>query len=663
MADQLSPVSDSTAHTPTSSQDSLSPILATKKARRQTAFYPNTINKPQKPFSRSAAKRESVMALGSIEHLQHYFTKTGIAAKNPLKPNSGLVPAIGPRILATDSDMPSSAQQPHFILPPSPMVPPLLRPAFPPIVKTYQTDPELLKPGVIEDLEAVERAWGLGQHPNFSRDPELLGGGDKSNLPSGNFDVLSVLKTTTQTIRAVRNYLVSLPDDFSTPRPPHVEFRPQSLSPPTSTPRKVSQSDNDPLTLIRKSALEVLTLLRHLEETSRIPLSDDVYEVQSDAGSSSARSQTPGGTERVASPFTTTSGDDDDESTASFSFSVVKEPIRKNSVLVWSDEEDSGGEEDEEKKERWDERLVLGGGWLYKQDLQLDGLKKERDVVRRYLDAVDKILFDKQESESRRGWEKEKARLEAEKMREGRAGLSLIGGRTRRVVSAGMVDALRDMMVSEEPEEMLHSVVEEEEEEGVDDADLPDWAKRSKFEDDPLSRLLSLLVTLLPPNLLSLLPPPNDSDRATLLLKLSSGQILCTAYNIAVRKSRKPWGYITKTAIHDVATLEAQPIDENDGDKEKKTIGWTFRRTDNLRLWAAALKLRYMVPLGFPKNLQINSPAASPISSQQSFPAEPIIVFDPQLVSKREEGWDTMLETAALRWMWCVVKERRGTAS
>ena len=52
-------------------------------ARRQFAFYPNmnSTNKPLKPFSRSAAKRESVMALGSIEHLQHYFTKTGIAAE------------------------------------------------------------------------------------------------------------------------------------------------------------------------------------------------------------------------------------------------------------------------------------------------------------------------------------------------------------------------------------------------------------------------------------------------------------------------------------------------------------------------------------------------------------------------------------------------------
>jgi len=57
---------------------------AIKKARRQTAFYPivNSTNKQSKPFSRSAAKRESVLALGSIEHLQHYFTKAGLSAKS-----------------------------------------------------------------------------------------------------------------------------------------------------------------------------------------------------------------------------------------------------------------------------------------------------------------------------------------------------------------------------------------------------------------------------------------------------------------------------------------------------------------------------------------------------------------------------------------------------
>ena len=71
-------------------QDLLLPVRAgtpdggNKKARRSVAFYPNmnSSNKPLKPFSRSAAKRESVMALGSIEHLQHYFTKSGIAAES-----------------------------------------------------------------------------------------------------------------------------------------------------------------------------------------------------------------------------------------------------------------------------------------------------------------------------------------------------------------------------------------------------------------------------------------------------------------------------------------------------------------------------------------------------------------------------------------------------
>lgn len=60
-----------------------------KRPRRPVAFYPNlnSSNKPQKPFSRSAAKRESVMALGSIEYLQHYFTKTGIAAESRCVPS------------------------------------------------------------------------------------------------------------------------------------------------------------------------------------------------------------------------------------------------------------------------------------------------------------------------------------------------------------------------------------------------------------------------------------------------------------------------------------------------------------------------------------------------------------------------------------------------
>lgn len=77
-------------------------VSLNEKTRRQTAFYlnMNSSNKSQslsiiyqklitdllgnKPFSCSVAKREPVMtsSSGNIEHLQHYFTKIEIAAKN-----------------------------------------------------------------------------------------------------------------------------------------------------------------------------------------------------------------------------------------------------------------------------------------------------------------------------------------------------------------------------------------------------------------------------------------------------------------------------------------------------------------------------------------------------------------------------------------------------
>ena len=63
----------------------------------RSAFYPNvnSTNKVEKPFSKSAAKRDSVLALGSIEHLQHYFTKTGLTASR----KSVLIDGRGTRLI------------------------------------------------------------------------------------------------------------------------------------------------------------------------------------------------------------------------------------------------------------------------------------------------------------------------------------------------------------------------------------------------------------------------------------------------------------------------------------------------------------------------------------------------------------------------------------
>jgi len=161
------------------------------------------------------------------------------------------------------------------------------------------------------------------------------------------------------------------------------------------------------------------------------------------------------------------------------------------------------------------------------------------------------------------------------------------------VASADMLDTLQDLSITKEPEALQtlaegeHGYVDYADGSTVDDKDIPRWAQHSAFSDGELSRTHALLITLLPASLLSHLP--TSPDRANLLNALSAGQLLCVAYNIGVRQSRKPWGYINDKSIHDIVALEdtlsASAADGLQTEKGRK--GWTFRRTDNLRLWGA----------------------------------------------------------------------------
>ncbi|KAI0795825.1 hypothetical protein C8Q75DRAFT_791040 [Abortiporus biennis] len=650
-----------------------------KKTRRQVAFYPNvnSSNKPQKPFSRSAAKRESVMALGSIEHLQHYFTKSGIASDSvPLnKPNSGMVPAIGGP--SSIKAVPYLSSLPEFELPPSPAIPEIVQPAYSPYVKTYEIDPENLRPGAIDDLSAVEYAWNIreGAHDQHN----LLSVDDTTRTKHSDpnhFDVLDVLKTTTRAVRSVRNYILSLPDDSATPL--QRDFTGKAPK------RQVSQPNNplDPLSRIRRTALEVLIVLRSLEESSRLPLSDDAYDAQSEhedrdhEHASNAGSGSGGGVSRGTSP-------DFLDVDADTSISFIQVGGGSRSVPVWDNDEDEdlNHMSEEEKKERWDEKLVLGGGWLYRQDIKLSDLSQEKEVVSRYLDVVDEVLFGGSK-EGKRGWEIEKKRAEKERTRnkgrrstEGRSPSPDSKRASRRVVSTGMLDAMRQMVVTEEPEE-VESLDDSDfaDSSSVDDDELPEWAKRHAFPDNPYERLYSLLLSLLPTTLQNLLPVADSSpQRSDILLALSSGQLLCIAYNTGVRRSRKPWGYVSKDSIHDIAALEAEAQHELDAEQHERTKkGWTFRRTDNLRLWAAALKLRYLVPVVATNPARLSSGASTPIGSttpvvspspsMQRFPsksAELPIIFDAPVVARHDFGWEEMLERLVLRWMQAVIDERR----
>ena len=455
-------------------------------------------------------------------------------------------------------------------------------------MKTFEVDPENLRPTVTQDLTVVEEVWRLRTDDNAQMpDPSLLSAHAKP-ATVGALDVLRALKVTTHAIRSVRNYLLSLPDEYGVRRShPRQSFRPASLSTSEPQKRRVSSGMDrtDPLARIRRAALDVLTVLRELEESARVPLSDDAYDAGSDRSLQS----------RVASPAELS----DVPTDASSSVSVMRVGGRRESILVWDEEEDDFNVDEESERvprERWDERLVLGSGWLYRQDIKIEQLGKQQSVIAQYLDTVDEVLFSGKKGDIR-GWTSERERVaRREKGRRSSVPFpdrDLSPSPAEALGSASMVESMQGLSVTDEPN-VLETLAEEEHDgidgdgsSSLDDEDLPRWAQRSAFPDGELHRTHALLVALLPASLLSQFP--TSPDRAELLNTLSSGQLLCVAYNIGVRQSRKPWGYINDDSIHDIVALEdALSADAVDGPQaEKGRKGWTFRRTDNLRLWGA----------------------------------------------------------------------------
>jgi len=333
--------------------------------------------------------------------------------------------------------------------------------------------------------------WGLNDNYNVAlssapdqdtKAPET----DGDTGPLGTFDVLKALKITTHAIRSVRNYVVSSPSESSVVtgnqrqhyRPHHLTNLPvQKRHTPNPSSASVA------LSRIRKAALSNLSVLRLLEESSRLPLSDGAYDAQSDRGSHS----------RVASPSNNSDGADGERSPTSDesqpAFTLIRVQGRDEQVPVWEElEDDFNQPQEEQKREGWEERLVLGSGWLYKQDIQLSSLTKEREEVRAYLDVVDEVLFGGSK-DGQRGWRRERDRsLKNRRVSAGEADRRSAGPQdvrpfNRRVVSTGI---LNDSL-TEEPEGM--DAIEEES--AVDDDDLPEWAKRSAFHNDPLGRFLS----------------------------------------------------------------------------------------------------------------------------------------------------------------------------
>lgn len=89
-------------------------------------------------------------------------------------------------------------------------------------------------------------------------------------------------------------------------------------------------------------------------------------------------------------------------------------------------------------------------------------------------------------------------------------------------------------------------------------------------------RLLECLRAHLPPDLLERLPEDPTSNpaqlRTDLLHALSDGQLLCVAYNVALRKSQRPWGFLNPTSIHDIASiLKSTPMSRETSESSTPT--------------------------------------------------------------------------------------------
>ena len=108
---------------------------------------------------------------------------------------------------------------------------------------------------------------------------------------------------------------------------------------------------------------------------------------------------------------------------------------------------------------------------------------------------------------------------------------------------------------------IIREDAEDGEEEILDDEGLPEWAQRAAFIEDrigtyfflplypqflisfytsSIGRAHALLFFFLSPHLQPILTTSRPTSRTSFLTILSSGQLLCIAYNACVRKSKQP---------------------------------------------------------------------------------------------------------------------------
>ncbi|CAJ0750030.1 7780_t:CDS:2 [Entrophospora sp. SA101] len=191
--------------------------------------------KPSKPreFAKSAKKRQSVLALGSITHLQHFYAKRGIIIK-PKKPKH-IEEAEKKLTINTNTSYLLQVTEEPDDFPPTPL------PPSPPPLPTFITskldvemDPDVLLGNCHADIQAMLDAWCM------------ITGEAKSEQDPVPVDILAAVESTTKAVQSIRNYTM-VKDDIT----------------------------DESLAKIRSSALEVLEMISDLEKTHRDDDTDD----------------------------------------------------------------------------------------------------------------------------------------------------------------------------------------------------------------------------------------------------------------------------------------------------------------------------------------------------------------------------------------------------
>ncbi|WAR62777.1 hypothetical protein PtB15_15B365 [Puccinia triticina] len=831
MASNQLPFPSAAAASPPASSAAMASQASDPPSRPRMPYY--TPANPRQ-FSSSAAKRESVMALGSIAHLQHYFVRNGLATKNRSASHKNMILAVPGRDPSQLSEEDEEALQ---NLPPEPAPPPPKpsQPQFPAgRALPNLTDLEAARQEVMAQLDQVCQAWGLVQlaatrapsvASNRSADDELSQSLPPSspglqNLQLAQFSafpadhplllqdnegfIINLISLTTRAVRSVQKFILTIPDpDIFSPanisnlggdlqrRMSHLELstaaRPRisrstflSGSSRTSSPSRpesaaalmsrratagfdpfalfkkravsgpmmafaTSQAQttkDDPLAILRKMSLEVLSCLKNIEHKFRIPGSSTPMDNQE---------------------FSILQSSDQSQKDS---------PPRQYQVEAKNVEQ-----QDEDNSEG---SLVLPSmSWEYRQDVSLEEVREEALVVKEWLECVDGIL---EGMKIITGSRRKKSHLEVTNnpaIRKKKSTPAKDRNVFKKIIKSSKFSSshpqnhelkvpdisLDDGTTSED--EAFSEVEDEEESEEL----LPNWARNDRFllkaprpddpgtlvdghENDPFGRLFSCLVSHLPPELLSHLVPPHGEygSRIGFLDSLSDGTLLCLAYNAVLRKSQRPWGFIPVESIHNLVGIgggmrspegmserslrksSLGAIDEHEGgdgdglrspasvgfhsrfptagsdsaapspffspsisaesvasssltathsNPNHLKVGLTFRRMENIKVWAAALKLRYLIKgdIPTPKPTTHASPPPSHPARDPSSPPPRTIPspttnnpahessshqpptshrkFDPRSIAKKSDGWDLALGFMVSKWLDSVKAEKR----